>query len=205
MVEAIDVVEIGAGNIGSVKRCLEMLDIRYQVVNYSNPPTGNSPLLLPGVGAFGPVMDHLRKDRFDERLVDLVRNGTPYLGICIGMQILFDSSEEAKNTKGLGLVSGVVRKFQEGKVPQIGWNNIEISPSPNGNNTGQFPEAGYVYFVNSYYPDPSLKESVLYYADYFVRFCAAVAHKNITAFQFHPEKSGKFGKELLKRWIDSVT
>ena len=205
MLETIDLVEIGAGNIGSVKRCLEMLDIRYEVVNAGKPPKGNSPLLLPGVGAFGPVMDHLRKDRFDERLVDLVKSGTPYLGICIGMQILFDASEEARDTKGLGLMPGLVRKFQEGKVPQIGWNDIELSSSRNGSGPTNFPQSGYVYFVNSYYPDPALPEHCLYYANYYVRFCAAVAHKNITAFQFHPEKSGRFGKELLKRWVDNVS
>jgi glutamine amidotransferase len=203
MLKAIDLVEIGAGNIGSVKRCLERLNVSFQVVNPSNPPKGDTPLLLPGVGAFGPVMEHLRKDSFDERLRALVKGGTPYLGICIGMQILFDSSEEAKGVAGLGLIPGAVRKFQEGKVPQIGWNNVDLASQRNGKDM-DLPSSGFVYFVNSYYPDPLVDEQVLYYADYYVRFCAAVRSENITAFQFHPEKSGKFGQTLLERWIERV-
>jgi glutamine amidotransferase len=202
MLKAIDLVEIGAGNIGSVKRCLERLNVNFQVVNSSNPPMGDTPLLLPGVGAFGPVMEHLKKDSFDKRLQALVKGGTPYLGICIGMQILFDSSEEAKGVSGLGLLPGAVRKFQQGKVPQIGWNNIDLAHQ-NGTNP-DLPASGFVYFVNSYYPDPLDQADVLYYADYYVRFCAAVRSKNITAFQFHPEKSGKFGQTLLERWIEHV-
>jgi imidazole glycerol-phosphate synthase subunit HisH len=204
VLDAIDLVEIGAGNIGSVKRCLERLNVQYRIVNSLNPPKGDAPLLLPGVGAFAPVMEHLRKDDFDRRLQELVRDGTPYLGICIGMQILFDSSEEAKGVDGLGLLPGVVRKFRHGKVPQIGWNNIELAKHQNGH-AQDLPASGYVYFVNSYYPDPLFEEDVLYYADYYVHFCAAVRSENITAFQFHPEKSGKFGQNLLARWIEHVS
>lgn len=195
----LDLVDIGGGNTGSVQRCLEMLELDFARADIENPPKGERPVLLPGVGAFGPVMEHLRKTGFDRRIKDLVEAGTPYLGICVGMQILFEASEEAPGVAGLGLVSGTVRKYREGKVPQIGWNQISLQSEE-----AQYPASGYVYFVNSYYPDPSEAELTLYTADYYLRFCAALKSGNITAFQFHPEKSGKFGKLLLTRWLESV-
>lgn len=200
----IDLVDVGGGNIGSVKRCLERLELEFADADIAYPPSGNRPVLLPGVGAFGPVMKHLRESGFDRRLKDLVKSGTPYLGICVGMQILFDSSEEAPGVAGLGLVSGVVRKFRKGKVPQIGWNLIEKQDAQNNGANRDFPESGYVYFVNSFYPDPSSTDAVLYWSDYYVRFCAAVCSSNITAFQFHPEKSSSFGQSLLLKWMEHV-
>lgn len=199
MVAKVDLVDVGGGNIGSVRRCLEMLQLDFSVANLDNPPRGDKPVLLPGVGAFGPVMQHLRATSFDKRVRDLVTAGTPYLGICVGMQILFDASEEAPGVAGLGLIPGMVRKFTEGKVPQIGWNLIERK-----NNDPSFPEEGFVYFVNSYYPDPSDASAILYSSQYHVEFCAAVSTENITAFQFHPEKSGNFGKTLLNTWVQNV-
>ncbi len=199
MVAKVDLVDVGGGNIGSVRRCLEMLELDFSMADLENPPRGDKPVLLPGVGAFGPVMQHLKASSFDARVRDLVKAGTPYLGICVGMQILFDSSEEAEGVPGLGLIPGTVRKFQEGKVPQIGWNQIERK---NGNEG--FPESGFVYFVNSYYPAPRDADSILYSSNYHVEFCAAVKTGNITAFQFHPEKSSSFGKTLLRTWVQNV-
>lgn len=196
----VDLVDVGGGNIGSVKRCLERLQIEFSEANLDSPPDGNKPVVLPGVGAFGPVMDHLRANGFDKRVQDLVKSGTPFLGICVGMQILFDTSEEAPGVKGLGLIPGTVKKFQDGKVPQIGWNLVKRQADKDAS----FPDNGYVYFVNSYYPAPASDDAVLYWSDYYVHFCAAVKHENITAFQFHPEKSGSFGQELLLRWVKNV-
>ncbi|CAM6006209.1 unnamed protein product [Sphagnum balticum] len=199
---------MGGGNLGSVKRCLERLNVDFRVADAKNLPKGDRPLIVPGVGAFGPVMEALRQGKLDERLKDLVKSGTPFLGICVGMQVLFDDSEESKGVKGLGLIPGKVVKYKGGKVPQIGWNLIEKA-SQNGQATSHSDgndsaDKGYVYFVNSFYPQPEDQASVLYYADYYVRFCAAVKQRNITAFQFHPEKSGKFGQILLKRWLNDV-
>jgi imidazole glycerol-phosphate synthase subunit HisH len=197
----VDLVDVGGGNTGSVKRCLQLLDIDFVVAGVDNPPQGERPVVLPGVGAFGPVMTHLKNTGFDQRIRDLVKAGTPYLGICVGMQILFESSEEGPGVPGLGLISGTVRKFREGKVPQIGWNLIELS---GGRQATGFPEEGYVYFVNSFYGFPDSESDLLYTCNYYVRFCAAVQRGNITAFQFHPEKSGAFGKTLLTRWLENV-
>lgn len=232
----VDLVDVGGGNIGSVKRCLEMMNIDFLESNIHNPPSGERPVLLPGVGAFGPVMEHLRNTGFDQRIKDLVNAGTPYLGICVGMQILFESSEEAKGINGLGLVKGTVRKFQEGKVPQIGWNLVQRAHTSSGTTSSDtssgtkirdhdlkstsgeqnldmeygaltkssYPDSGYVYFVNSYFPDPESSAAILYSSNYYVQFCAAIQTENITAFQFHPEKSGAFGKALLAKWVQNV-
>jgi len=192
----IDLVDIGGGNIGSVRRCLQRLEVPFRNVAVENPPDGSRPLVVPGVGAFGAVMNHLRTIQFDQIICQLVRAGTPYLGICIGMQILFDSSDESPGVPGLSLVQGKVVRFNAPKVPQIGWNLIS-SKDPAW-------EPGYVYFVNSYYPQPVDDAVMLYQSDYGAPFCAAIKCDNITAFQFHPEKSGQFGQQLLERWLQIV-
>lgn len=192
----IDVIDYGGGNLGSVLRCLERLEAPYRIAGADAPPGGENPLLFPGVGAFGAAMANLNRSNLAARLRKLVKEGTPYLGICIGLQVLFDDSEEAPGVNGLGLLPGRVVKFRQGKVPQIGWNWIE-SGRPGW-------EDGHVYFVNSYFPRPEHADAVLYEADYHGRFAAAVQKENITAFQFHPEKSGEFGQTLIRRWLDDV-
>jgi len=192
----IDLVDVAGGNLGSVKRCLDRLSVPYNLVNPTNLPDGTRPIILPGVGNFGAVMENLQRENFDKIVIALVRSGTPYLGICVGMQILFDSSEES-DSAGLGILPGKVVKFTAGKVPQIGWNSV-VSKKEN------WPD-GFVYFVNSFVAQPEASSDVLYSADYFGDFCAAVRRDNVTAFQFHPEKSGEFGQQLLTKWLDDVS
>lgn len=194
---AVDLVDVGGGNIGSVRRCLHRLGVAYRDVGADDLPGGSRPLILPGVGAFGTVMDALRRNDLDGNIKKLVAGGTPLLGVCVGMQVLFDGSEEAPGVAGLSLVPGKVVRFTESKVPQIGWNSVEAKQ------TGW--QSGFVYFVNSYYGKPVDEDVVLYEANYGVPFCAALKTANITAFQFHPEKSGAFGASLLERWIASVS
>lgn len=193
----IELVDIDCGNIGSVSRCLERLEIPYRKVGPDKPPSGNVPLVLPGVGAFGAVMSALSRNGFDGVVKNLVRQGVPFLGICVGLQVLFEHSEESLGIPGLGLLSGRVVPYRQGKVPQIGWNRI-ASPEAK-----DWPE-GFVYFVNSYYAVPTNPDDVLYTGDYHGNFCAAVQSGNITAFQFHPEKSGTFGHELVRKWVAAV-
>ena len=197
----VDLVDVVGGNLGSVRRCLARLGVSYNLVNPGNPPTGTRPIILPGVGNFGAVMANLQKGGFDQTVKRLVQSGTPYLGICVGMQILFDWGEES-DSAGLSLLPGKVVKFKQGKIPQIGWNKIECGASKKDSN--YWPE-GYVYFVNSYVAEPVNKSDILYKADYFGDFCAAVRRDNICAFQFHPEKSGPFGQLLLTRWLETVS
>jgi imidazoleglycerol phosphate synthase glutamine amidotransferase subunit HisH len=223
--QIIELVDVGGGNLGSVRRCLQRMDVSYRIVDESSCPSGEYPLIAPGVGAFGPVMQHLQDNGLAEKLRSLIKGGVPFLGICVGLQILFESSEEAPGVSGLAVLPGKVVKYKEGKVPQIGWNFIHhatidyriASPKapseqpielvPQGSNhINQMSEceSGYVYFVNSYYACPTVPEHVLYYANYYLPFCAAVKADNVTAFQFHAEKSGKFGQTLLTRWLADV-
>jgi imidazole glycerol phosphate synthase glutamine amidotransferase subunit len=194
----VDLVTSAGGNICSVSRCLDRLQVSYRLMGSTNPPDGNRPIVLPGVGAFGTVMQSLEQNNFAAQLRQLIKVGTPFLGICVGMQVLFDSSEEAPGVPGLGIIPGSVCKYTKGKVPQIGWNKIEPAD-------GRDWEEGFVYFVNSYYPRPESESDTLYSSDYFGPFCAAVKTDNITAFQFHPEKSGEMGQRLIQRWLADVS
>jgi glutamine amidotransferase len=197
----IDLVDIGIGNLGSVKRCLQRLSVSYRTVNCTNQPDGNRPILLPGVGQFGAVMRVLKENQFDACLRGLILAGTPYLGICIGLQILFDRSEEASQSPGLGILRGDVVRFRQGKVPHIGWNLIKPSSVYQGS---AYKDSQYVYFVNSYYPEPQVESLVTCSSNYFGEFCAAVKFNNITAVQFHPEKSGEFGTQFIKEWLNDA-
>jgi imidazole glycerol phosphate synthase glutamine amidotransferase subunit len=197
---AVELVDVGGGNIGSVMRCLERLNVPFLQARQASELTGKVPLILPGVGSFGAVMQHLRKHELADPVVELVRKGTPFLGVCVGMQILFEGSEESPNEPGLGLLKGQVVKFTRGKVPQVGWNLI----TPRASARNLFPNDEYVYFVNSYFARPEDDEVVSFTAEYEETFCAAVHTKNITAFQFHPEKSGKAGERLISAWLQEV-
>jgi imidazole glycerol phosphate synthase glutamine amidotransferase subunit len=206
----VDFVTAAGGNIGSVSRCLERLGVPYRECDAQSPPDGSRPIVLPGVGAFGTVMQALEAGNLAAKIKELVLAGTPFLGVCVGMQVLFDGSEEAPGVNGLGLIAGQVRKYQHGKVPQIGWNKIVPGPAAEAvedekdRNNSTWPD-GFVYFVNSYYPHPDNGDVTLYSANYYGDFCAAVHKGNITAFQFHPEKSGDFGQSLIEKWVADVS
>jgi imidazole glycerol phosphate synthase glutamine amidotransferase subunit len=193
----IDLIDYGGGNLGSVGRCLGRLGVAYRSVDNGRDLRGSSPIIFPGVGSFGSVMTKVKERGFLEPLRTMVANGTPYLGLCIGMQILFDSSEESPGVDGLQLVAGAVQRFQKGKVPQIGWNRIMPTAPSNR-------PSGFVYFVNSYYAAPTDNSVISYNSDYYGTFCAAIHTTSITAYQFHPEKSGLFGQQLVKEWCDAL-
>lgn len=195
----IDLVDFGGGNVASVRRALDRLGVAYRNADAQNPPDGSRPLIVPGVGSFGEVMRSLRSQKLDAALKKVIAGGAPYLGICVGMQILFDTSEESGETKGLGVIPGEVVRFVAEKVPQIGWNRIEPPDERYAN-----WDSGFAYFVNSFYAQPATRDIVLYESDYAGKFCAAVKTGNVTGFQFHPEKSGAFGAKLLERWVQDA-
>lgn len=190
---AVDVIDAAGGNVGSLCRALERLGVEYRRVNASNKQLGDRPIILPGVGAFGAVMENLRNSGLVDPIKEAVANGVPFLGICVGLQVLFESSEESPGVAGLSILPGKVVRFTEGKIPQIGWNAVQSTST-------EWP-SGFVYFVNSYFAQPVQPDAVLFNSEYYQTFCAAVKKDNITAFQFHPEKSGEYGMMLLKRWI----
>jgi imidazole glycerol phosphate synthase glutamine amidotransferase subunit len=195
---SLEVIDYGGGNVGSALRSLQRLGVDYRLVGGENPmPTGDKPLFFPGVGAFGAAMAQLKARGLDERLQSMLKQGTPYLGICIGLQVLFEGSEEAPSQAGLGILPGQVVKFTQGKIPQIGWNHLQAQQAG-------WPE-GHVYFVNSYYPQLRDPADCLYDAMYYQPFTAAIRQGRLIAFQFHPEKSGPFGQRLLAQALKEIS
>ena len=198
----LEVIDYGGGNLGSLCRALDRLGLPYQTIAGSHDgrfPTGESPLILPGVGAFGALMQALTDRQLVVPIQQAVAQGTPLLGVCVGLQVLFESSEESPDVDGLGLLKGTVVKLDDSakKVPQIGWNEIHAK-QPDWPN-------GFVYYVNSYVARPQDSSVLLYESTYQDEtFCGAVRYGAVTAFQFHPEKSGDFGHQLIAKWWELI-
>ncbi len=200
----IAVVDYGAGNLGSVDKALHYLGVKAQIVHDPAPVARADAVILPGVGAFDHCMKGLRAAGLDEAVRTFIGSGRPFLGICIGMQMLFSASEEGGNVGGLDVVSGkVVRFVAEGqraglKVPHMGWNSLHIVRE--GPLFAGVPEGAMVYFVHSYYPVPEDESCVAATTDYGGEFCSAIQVGNLFATQFHPEKSGTVGLEILRNF-----
>jgi glutamine amidotransferase len=158
-------------------------------------------LILPGVGAFGDAMENLRRHKLDDAIRESVSEGTPLLGLCLGLQLLFTDSDEFGKHEGLNLIPGKVRRFEEPdlRVPHVGWNQIEGS-QPNLLMTG-IPEGSYFYFVHSYYVEPDNPDHVLRWTSYGRRFCSIAWKDHVWGAQFHPEKSQDSGKKLLRNFL----
>ena len=198
----IGVIDYRAGNAPSVGYALERLGIEHQLVSKPDELERADRLVLPGVGAAQATMDSLAESGLVEPLTRRVRDEhVPFLGICIGLQVLFEHSEEG-DVACLGWVPGRVRRFDTSqRIPQIGWNAVRfVRCHPV---TAMLPEGSHFYFVNSYYAQPADYADVLGVTEYGIDFCSVVAHENIVATQFHAEKSGQLGLDLLSafaRW-----
>ena len=190
----IAIVDIGSGNLQSVQKVLKYLGEDSEIVDTPEKLLTYDKVILPGVGNFGKVMEGLRSRGFEIPLKQLISQNTKFLGICVGMQILFEASDESPDCQGLSLFKGKVLKFQKGKVPQIGWNLLQPRKS------AQFTK-GYAYYVNSYYVQPENTSIIAGTSDYYGEFVGAIQNKNLTAVQFHPEKSGEYGIEFYRRWL----
>ena len=197
------VVDYGAGNLRSVLHALTSLGVEnLRVVRAAHELKGADKVILPGVGAFGAGMNQLRAQGLVEPIQDIVAAGTPTLGICVGMQFLFESSDEMGTHEGLGLLKGHVTRFPSRadlKVPHMGWNQLQPtgeSPLTEGLNPGSF-----AYFVHSYYCVPDDPHDVLLTSDYGFPFAAAVQRGELYGVQFHPEKSQRTGLQLLANFV----
>ncbi len=187
----IGIIDYEGGNKASVTNALEYLGIKYILARDAGDLERCDGLILPGQGRFGDVMDKLSGMR--EGLLSQLREGKPYLGICVGLQILFESSEEDPGVPGLGIFKGRIRRFRQGKIPQVGWN-MASSSSP------LFPKREErFYFVHSYY---AISDEEIARTKYGVSYSSAVQKGNIYAVQFHPERSGEAGLELLKNFCE---
>ena len=189
------IVDYDSGNLRSVANMLSYLNCPFEITSDKDKILNAKRIIFPGQGHFAQAMNNLEKKGLTEIIKKCCNNQIPFLGICIGLQILFEKSEEAVGTNGLGIFKGEVKKFQKGKVPQIGWNKI----LPTENN--YYLSENYFYFVNSYYVEPEDKNIISSYCDYHGQFCASVQKNNITAVQFHPEKSSEAGLNFFKNWL----
>jgi imidazole glycerol-phosphate synthase subunit HisH len=195
------IVDYGMGNLRSVEKALAAVG--------RDPLTSGDPevvrranrLILPGVGAFGDAMSNLRNQGLVEAILEVVGSGRPLLGLCLGLQLLFDESEEFGRHRGLGIIPGRVRRFSVPglHVPHVGWNQVEeLKPDPLLEGV---PEGAYFYFVHSYYVEPADTNDQLARTEYGRRFCSISRRGNVWGAQFHPEKSQATGKLLLSNFV----
>ncbi len=194
------VIDCGIGNIGSIVNALKYLDLEINVLDKPNQLSGYTHFILPGVGSFPVGMSNLVSSGWDSVIREKVSAGFPFLGICLGMQLLFNGSEEYGDTRGLGLIAGVVRRFElpkECRVPHVGWNSLTINrehPIFIRINKADF------YFVHSYHCVPTFQENIIATCDYGKHFVAAVSKNNTVGVQFHPEKSQDVGLKILENF-----
>ena len=198
----IAIIDYGAGNLRSVRNALAHLGAEVITVRQPEQLAGVEKIVLPGVGAFGAGMAALRAAGFEEAIKEAVAAGTPLLGICLGLQYLFESSDEMGYHTGLGLLAGHVTRFppNELKVPHIGWNQLDIRrDSPL---LADIPDGAYAYFVHSYYARPADPADVIATTEYGITFASVVGRGNVFGIQCHPEKSQTVGLRILRNFIE---
>lgn len=201
------VVDYGMGNLHSVAKALERVGGRPVVTDRPELAARADRLVLPGVGAFAEAMEHLRRTGLDQAVLEHIRSGRPFLGICLGLQLLASRSREAGVHQGLNLIAGECVRFEPApdpagrplRVPHMGWNRVHPT-RPLAVFTG-IPQGTFFYFVHSYYLRPEDPQVVAAETDYGVRFCSLLQRDNILACQFHPEKSQRWGLKLLENWL----
>lgn len=197
------IIDYDAGNIKSVEKAVIALGEDAIVTRDHNVILAADHVILPGVGAFGDAMEKLHRYELVEIIRKVIDRGTPFLGICLGLQLLFESSEESEGVSGLGILPGKILRIPEHKdikIPHIGWNSLSY-PSE-GKLFRGLPEGSYVYFVHSYYLHAEEPEIVKAVTEYSVLIHASVEKDNIFACQFHPEKSSEAGMKILRNFLD---
>ncbi|MFO7636284.1 MAG: imidazole glycerol phosphate synthase subunit HisH [Clostridia bacterium] len=197
------IIDYGMGNLGSVANALKYISTDFFITQEPGELDKADRIILPGVGAFEKAMDHLRETGMAHAAISQIRKGKPFLGICLGLQMLFSYSEEGIKTDGLSVLPGRVVKFKEYpglKVPHMGWNAIKTEDA-----SGFFHEYNgcYVYFVHSFHALPEEGHMLATRTSYGEFFASAVEKDNVLACQFHPEKSGRTGIDMLRKWVDA--
>jgi len=193
----ITIFDYGAGNLRSVQNTLAEIGAEYELVRDSEGLLRATKIILPGVGHFGQMMHAIDAMKVRDALLGKIRSGTPFLGICLGMQALFQSSEEAPDVRGFGLFDGAIRRFpMDARVPHMGWN--EIAPLRDSSLLANLPAHPYVYFAHSYYAP--VKLATVATCNYTTDYTAALEFDNVFGVQFHPEKSGPLGLQIVRNF-----
>lgn len=212
MEQKVTIIDYGLGNLFSISQAIIHAGGVPVVTSDKETIVNSDFLVLPGMGAFGDAMQNLEKLDLVSPILEYTASQKPIMGVCLGMQILFEESEEFGTHKGLGIIPGVIKRFppqsQEGKVkvPQIAWNQIYQSETTHWETSplNNIADNEYMYFVHSYYTIPEQQKNILSLTQYAgIEYCSSVRHKNVFAFQFHPEKSGKSGLKIYENFIKS--
>ena len=201
----IAIIDYDAGNIKSVEKALQKLNAEVVITKDAEKILRADKVILPGVGAFGDAMDNLKKYGLDKVIHQVVEKGTPFLGICLGLQLLFERSDETPGAIGLGILEGEVLRIPDIdnlKIPHMGWNSLHLQNQ--GRLFQGISEQSYVYFVHSYYLKAKDADIVKATTDYGVNIHASVEKGNVFACQFHPEKSSEVGLQILKNFVELV-
>ena len=199
----IAIIDYDAGNIKSVEKAMHYLGQEVEITRDQERILAADKVILPGVGAFGDAMEKIRQYDLEGVIRQVVDRGTPFLGICLGLQLLFEESEESPGRPGLGILKGKIRRIPGGeglKIPHMGWNTLELSG--NGRLFRGVPEEPFVYFVHSYYLEAEEEEIVKAVTWYGTKIHASVEKGNVFACQFHPEKSSSTGLLMLKNFVE---
>ena len=201
----IGLIDYGMGNIHSVKKAIENLEEDVLLLKNKSQISSCKALIIPGQGAFDPAIENLNKTGLIDEINKWIRTGNSFMGICLGLQILFEDSEEGNN-KGLGIIKGKIKKIpsiKDQRIPHIGWCNLV--PSKEGKLLCKEERNNWVYFDHSYFAVPNDENFVTASVEYGpIHLTAIIENENLIACQFHPEKSGKIGQSLLYRWLRTI-